>query len=190
MERHTRHFPRLYLVSSSAQLPAHALSLHALQAVECHPNVLQRRFGRVIKPSPPPHPPSPDCLRFFAWGFAVVYVAAGGALTPTPAPISFANSGLITVAALFVTVHTMGRTQVVSNLCHKVLQSAPYNSPAAKINPQTLNPKPCTLNPSSETINSTMNLYPKLFPLRLYSNHVFMVFTFIQAFGNSRNPKW
>ncbi len=33
---------------------------------------------------------------------------------------SFANSGLITVGALFIIVHTMGRTQVVSNICHKV----------------------------------------------------------------------
>jgi hypothetical protein len=33
---------------------------------------------------------------------------------------SFGNSGLITVGALFVVVHTMGRTPVVSNICHKV----------------------------------------------------------------------
>jgi hypothetical protein len=74
---------------------------------------------------------------------------------------SFSNSGLITVAALFVTVHSMGRTQAISRICHKVRSA---------------------VNPPPPPPHSQLSTHILCLPIFILANYA-------QAFGNSRNPR-
>jgi hypothetical protein len=98
-----------------------------VQVMGCYPNELKRCIRRVrgiYFPVATSISPSIHIFLSFCRLFAFVRFTAH-LLLHDAIPIlicfsSFANSGLITVGALFVVVHTMGRTPVVSNICHKV----------------------------------------------------------------------
>jgi len=92
------------------------------QIVGCYPNELKQRVGGVIHPSPRSYRLSHRILGLGSRPSSSVFHCCFHPMSRSHSPpfCSFANSGVITIGALFVVVHTMGRTHVISNICHKV----------------------------------------------------------------------
>ncbi len=68
-------------------------------------------------------------------------------------PCSFSNSGPITVGALFVLVHTLRRTNVVNNLCHKAFGGS-TNPRVGMARSVAHLPPPSVIQPPSSPSNS------------------------------------
>jgi hypothetical protein len=145
------------------------------QIVGCYPNELKQRVGGVIHSLPRsdrlPHRNLGLGSRPSSSVFHCCFHPTSRSYSPPPF-CSFSNSGVITIGALFVVVHTMGRTHVISNLCHKVLTC--FFFPLFFLL--------CFLN--VRYARTLLSLHCRSF------NSPCLTPACIQAFGNSLNPKW